>query len=74
MSLSHYHALLFGYGVTVTGYLLALRLLPDLWPKHDPMTFQKPWQEVGWVFAAIAVVILTGQLFTAGMLLPMIPA
>ncbi|HMB93948.1 MAG TPA: hypothetical protein VKP65_24070 [Rhodothermales bacterium] len=68
--MENYVGLAAGYGVALGLWLFASRLLPGLWPATQPATFQHPWREVGWVLLACLGVIGLGQLWSAGIRLP----
>lgn len=68
--MTHYGALFIGYGVALAGWLLVNRLLPQLWASPVRPVFAKPWREVGWALLAVVGVLLVGQVFLAGGLLP----
>jgi len=70
MQISHYHALLIGYAVALIGWLLADRVFPTLWPRREPASFNRPWFEVLWSIISVIGVLLVGQLYTRGWLLP----
>ena len=70
MQISHYHALLIGYAVALIGWLLADRVFPSLWPRREPASFNRPWIEVLWAIISVIGILLVGQLYTRGWLLP----
>ena len=73
MEISHYHALLIGYGVALIGWLLSARLFPSLWPRREVPSvpsFQKPWLEVVLAIVSAIGVLLVGQLYSRGWLIP----
>jgi len=70
MIISHYHALLIGYGIALICWLLAVRIFPSLWPQHEASSFSQPWFEVLWAIVSIVCVLLVGQMYVRGWLLP----
>lgn len=68
--MTHYHALLVGYGTALAGWLVMARVFPTLWPKQDPVVFPHPWREVRWALLATVGVIAIGLLYQHGWLLP----
>lgn len=70
MQISHYHALLIGYGISLIGWLLAVRIFPSLWPQREALSFSQPWMEVLWAVVSVIGVLLVGQLYSRGWLLP----
>lgn len=70
MQFSHYHALVIGYGVALIGWFLAVRVIPSLWPQREASSFSQPWFEVLWAIVSVIGVLLVGQLYTRGWLLP----
>ncbi|MCI0487254.1 MAG: hypothetical protein L0229_11715 [Blastocatellia bacterium] len=70
MTVSHYHALLIGYGVAMISWLAIARIFPNLWPRQNAQSFSHPWREVAWALLALLAVLAIGQLYTRGWLLP----
>ncbi len=68
--MTHYHALLVGYGTALVGWLVMARIFPDLWPKQDPIIFTHPWREIGWALLSVVAVLVVGQLYIRGWLFP----
>ena len=54
----------------MVGWLVFNRLIPDLWPACSAPHFEKPWKEVGWALLASLGIIAIGQLYQAGIRLP----
>lgn len=67
---AHYAALVVGYAVAFGGWLMAIRLLPQLWPAGRDATFEHPWREFGIAILAGLGIIAVGQLWRAGVRLP----
>jgi hypothetical protein len=66
----HHYALLLSYGAALLGWLVAARALPRVWPEPDVPAFRRPWVEVGLAMAAVLLVLVIGQLYVRGWLLP----
>ena len=69
MTISHYHALLIGYTVAMSGWLAIARIFPNLWPRQNAQSFPHPWREVAWALLAMFAVLAIGQLYIRGWLL-----
>lgn len=68
MNLSHYYALLISYAAA-----LALRLLYERireLPAAPAVEFERPAREFGFAMAAVICVLLVGQIYVRGLLLP----
>jgi hypothetical protein len=70
LPVAHYYALLVGYGVAFSGWLLVARLFPNLWPRRDAATFPSPWKEVAWACLGVLGVIAIGQVYVRHWLFP----
>jgi hypothetical protein len=66
----HYPALVLAYLVGLGGWLLAARLLPEVWPARPAVRFERPWRELAWALLAAAGVVGLGQLWLRGVRLP----
>jgi len=67
---SHYDALFAGYLMALTGWLVLARYVTALRSNREPCPFQHPWREVGWAIAACVAVLIVGQVYQRGWLLP----
>lgn len=74
---THYLGLFAAYStfVAVTLFIVRRRHPPNghaatIWPATDQVLFARPWLELGLLLAAIIGIILVGQLYQAGYLLP----
>lgn len=70
MPLSHYWALLAGYVTALIGWIIFARLLPASWPRCELIVFPHPWRELGYALLAAVGVIVLGQAYVRGQLLP----
>ena len=68
--MTHYHALVAGYGVALAGWWLLSRRWSSLWPLPDLPVFAHPWREVGWTLLAAVATLGIGQLYVHGWRLP----
>ena len=66
----HYPALVLAYLVGLGGWLLAVRLLPEVWPRRPAVRFERPWRELGLALLAVGGVVGLGQLWLRGVRLP----
>ena len=67
---THFAALVIGYAAAVGGWLLLDRFFPEVWPASDPTTFDHPWRATGAALLGVVAVLLVGQLYVRGWLLP----
>lgn len=67
---SHYGALVTGYGAAMAGWLLINRFVPGVWPAVPSATFERPWRAFGAAMLGVAGVLVVGQAFLRGWLLP----
>jgi hypothetical protein len=70
VGLPHRYALFVAYAIVMLVWGRVARRLPSLWPQPTPAGFARPWREVGFYFAALAVVLLVGQLYVRQGLIP----
>ena len=70
MALAHHSALLTGYATAIVMWLVLRAALPRLWPRPQSASFERPWREFGWAVLAACGVIVIGQLYQRGWLLP----
>lgn len=68
--MEHYGSLYLSYAAAVAGWFALSGVFPKLWPKQDPITFPKPWREIGYVLLAGIAVVGIGQLYVRGLRLP----
>jgi hypothetical protein len=66
----HYPPLVAAYLVGVGGWLLANRLLPEVWPRKPLEGFERPWREFGIALVGVIVTLAMGQLWSSGVRLP----
>jgi hypothetical protein len=66
----HYLPQTFAYFIGLGGWLAAARLLPELWPRQQSESFQRPWKEVGIALLGAIGIIGMGQLWGIGIRLP----
>lgn len=66
---SHYGALLVGYAVALGGWHLLDRWT-GLWPAGSAPAIRRPWRETGLVLVAGIGVVIVGQAYVRGWLLP----
>ena len=67
---THYAALVVSYGAALAGWLLIHRLRPGLWPAAEATTFAHPWRATGAALLGVVGVLLVGQLYVRGWMLP----
>lgn len=67
---THYPALVVGYAAAMVGWLLLSWRFRDLWPAARPVEFPHPWRSIGAVMIGGVAVLLVGQAFVRGWLLP----
>lgn len=67
---THYAALVVSYGAALAGWLLIHRLWPGLWPAAEPASFAHPWRATGAALLGVVGVLLVGQLYVRGWMLP----
>ncbi|GAB5519934.1 MAG: hypothetical protein RhofKO_21850 [Rhodothermales bacterium] len=65
----YYIALFAGYAVALTGWW-GIHQGWLRWPIPDSPRFEHPWREVGYAFVAVVGVLIVGQVFMQGWLLP----
>lgn len=70
LTASHYTGLYAGYAAACATWLAAAHFFPRLRPKGEPVTFARPWRELGLLLLSVVGVVLVGQLYTRGYLLP----
>lgn len=68
--LSHHHALLAAYAVTMACWDRVAHRARGLWPACPTPSFARPWREVGVVLLAIVATLAIGQLYVRHWLLP----
>lgn len=66
----HYTPLIFAYLLALGGWLLANRLLPQVWPRGSVDDFAQPWKELGIAFVGAIGILAVGQLWSRGIRLP----
>lgn len=66
----HYIPLLCAYLAALGGWLLANRLLPQVWPRKPVDELAHPWRELGIALAGAVGVLAVGQLWSRGIKLP----
>jgi hypothetical protein len=66
----HYPPLVIAYLVGLGGWLVASRLLPQVWPKGPAQRFAHPWREFGIAVAGAIGILAMGQLWVRGIRLP----
>jgi hypothetical protein len=66
----HYPALVVAYLAGLGGWLVASRLLPQVWASEPVTGFARPWMEFGIALAGAGGVLLVGQLWVRGIRLP----
>jgi len=68
---THYPALVVSYGAGVAAWSAASYRIPSLWPvEGEAWAPSKRWTALGQMMLAIIGVVVVGQLFTAGRLVP----
>lgn len=66
----HYAALAIAYVVGLGGWLIANRLMPQVWPREPIEGFAHPWKEFGIALVGAAGILVMGQLWARGIRLP----
>ncbi|HVP36962.1 MAG TPA: hypothetical protein VMT04_08205 [Terriglobales bacterium] len=66
----HYLPLVIAYMIGLGGWLLANRLLPNVWPLQPDQRFERPWKEFGIALVGVIGVLAMGQLWSSGIRLP----
>jgi hypothetical protein len=66
----HYPPLVIAYLVGLGGWLVANRLVPQVWPREPIEGFAHPWKEFGIALLGAAGILVMGQLWTRGIRLP----
>ncbi len=67
---THYAALVVSYGAALAGWLLMHKFRPGLWPAAQPAHFAHPWRATGAALLGVAGVLVVGQLYVRGWMLP----
>jgi multisubunit Na+/H+ antiporter MnhB subunit len=67
---THYAALVVSYGAALAGWLLLHRFLHGLWPAAEPARFAHPWRATGAALLGVVGVLLVGQAYVRGWMLP----
>ena len=68
--LSHHFALVIAYATVALIQLAIARRRPQTWPVPEPISFRRPWLEVGFVALGILGTLAMGQLWSRGWLIP----
>jgi hypothetical protein len=66
----HYPPLVIAYAIGLGGWLLASRLMPQVWPREPSGGLARPWKEFGIAVVGAAGILVMGQLWTRGIRLP----
>jgi xanthosine utilization system XapX-like protein len=66
----HYPPLVIAYLVGLSGWLVANRLMPHVWPREPIEGFARPWKEFGIALLGAAGILVMGQMWTRGIRLP----
>lgn len=66
----HYAPLVIAYLIGLTGWLVACRIQPQVWPKGPAERVDHPGREFGYAILGVAGIIAIGQLWTNGLLIP----
>ena len=70
MFLEHYPPLVIAYVAGLLGWLVAVRLLPQVWPQKPIEEFAHPWREFGIALVGAMGIVAMGQLWMRGIRLP----
>ena len=66
----HYAPLVIAYLVALAGWLVANRLMSQVWPRQPIGGLARPWREFGIALVGAAGILVMGQLWTRGIRLP----
>lgn len=66
----HSPPLVIAYLVTLGGWLVVNRLMPQVWPRGAMHGFAQPWKEFGIALVGAAGILVMGQLWARGIQLP----
>lgn len=66
----HYPSLVIAYLVGLGGWLVAGRLMPQVWPREPIERFAHPWKEFGIALVGAIGILAMGQLWIRGIRLP----
>ena len=66
----HYPPLVIAYLVGLGGWLVASRLVPEVWPRGPIEWFPRPWREFGIALVGTVGILAMGQLWTRGIRQP----
>ena len=66
----HYGAMVLGYAAALLGWLALDQLPWSPWPAGETVAFAHPWKATGAALLAVVAVLLVGQLYVRGFLIP----
>ena len=67
---AHYPPLVIAYVAGLAGWLVAVRLVPQAWPRQPIEKFAHPWREFGIALVGTMGILAMGQLWIRGIRLP----
>ena len=66
----HYPPLVIAWLAGLGGWLVASRLMPQVWPREPAHRFARPWTELGLALLGAVGILVVGQLWRRGIRLP----